>query len=268
MPFIRQSAFAVLFQLDGDENRRRRGDINLTDLAKTDFLQPRGHLLECVRVAVVRVDEHVDREKQGIWRSRAVVVGNELGDGDDAAGGERVEDLFEKVSGTRFAFAVEDVAEGGDVKARSKIHFLNIAFDCVQPIGEVLPLGDATRDRQDGVPIDGGDLRLREPLGHAEAPDAGAGRDVENIDLAGGKLLGQLFGQRTGRSVVQVEQTFDEFAEELGSLILLVDGGDGFARANDFGEMAEIVEKLIGQVQAHWEISRDWSHAAASATMA
>ncbi len=48
-------------------------------------------MLEGEGVAVLGVDEHVDGEKEGIGGSVAVVVGDELGDGDDAAGGEGIE---------------------------------------------------------------------------------------------------------------------------------------------------------------------------------
>lgn len=49
-------------RLGRDEQRERRWNLDLTNLPKTGLLEPAGHFLERERIALIGVDEHVDRE--------------------------------------------------------------------------------------------------------------------------------------------------------------------------------------------------------------
>ncbi len=132
-------------------------------------------------------------------------------------GARALKTFFSSFAGSRFSLAVQDCAERGDVKAIAVIGFQDVAFDGAEAIGKFLAAGDATGDGKDGRPIDGGDPRLREFLGQAESPNAGAGGDVQNIHLSVlRKFRGQVIGQGASGGITQIEKTFDEFAEEFG----------------------------------------------------
>ena len=99
-------------------------------------------LFEGVGVAFVGVDEHVDGEEEAAYGAAAVGVYEELGDGDGAAGGEGGADFASSFFAAGFAFAVEDVAEGGDDVAGAEVGGEEIAFDEGETVGEIEAGGD------------------------------------------------------------------------------------------------------------------------------
>ena len=86
----------------------------------TDFLQREG-------VAVVGVHQHVRREDQGRYGPSPVSVDEDFGDGDRAAGGERVERLSEQFTAAFLAFAVNDVPQGRYGVSAAKIRLVRSA---------------------------------------------------------------------------------------------------------------------------------------------
>ena len=106
---------------------------------------------------MVGVDEHVDGEEEAVDRAGAVGVDEELGDGDLAAGSEGGEGLGNESAAAVYAFAVQDVAEGGELVAAAEIGFLQVAFAESEAIGEAEAGDGVAGNGQDSGPVNGGD---------------------------------------------------------------------------------------------------------------
>src|SRR6185312_12270702 len=100
------------------------------------------------------------------------------------------------------AFGMQDVAERGDVVAAAEMDISEISRDVRIAVGETELGGGFLRDFEDAWPIDGGHRDVRGFLGEGDAPDAGAGREIEHTDGRGCGGDAERFGGCAGGAVI------------------------------------------------------------------
>ncbi len=93
-------------------------------------------------------------------------------------------DALQELAAARFALAMEDVAERGDLVATAQVCLKNVPGDIFELRVDAVALGYAARDGNHIRPIDRGHADLRALLGEGDAPHARAGGDVEHADVA------------------------------------------------------------------------------------
>src|SRR6266480_1803721 len=125
---------------------------------KSRFFQPALDLVKGKSVAAFGVDQHVDGEDQTIQRLGPFIVDQPFADRNRAAGFERVSCFLQQLAATMFAFAVQNVTEGGDVVAFAEISLQYVTFDKFETVTHAKFLGDAFRYGNHASPIDRGYL--------------------------------------------------------------------------------------------------------------
>ena len=137
------------------------------------------------------------------------------------------------------------MAEGGDGVAGAEVGGEEIAFDEGEAVGEV-EAGDGFLSGGDDVgPVDCGDADLRGGLREGDAPDSGAGGEVED---GGGAVEVEGLREDLRGGVAHGEDVDDEFFEEVGAFSLLIDGGGWLAGGYDFINAEPLGDELAAGV--------------------
>ena len=116
-------------RFSGENERGWARGLQEARILEASLLQPRTNFLEGPSIAVLGIDQHVDREKESVDRAGAFLVHQEVLNCNRAAAGERVESSDQQFAAAGLAFAVQDVTKDGDGEAAAKVGFEEIAFD-------------------------------------------------------------------------------------------------------------------------------------------
>src|SRR5258708_39596126 len=106
-----------------DQQRRQPRSLHSADVTETGLAQPTADLSQREGVALVRVQQHVDREDQSRQRPFAVGVDQDLRDCDRASWREGFERLLEQQAAALLPLTMENVACNGDLVAAAKVRF-------------------------------------------------------------------------------------------------------------------------------------------------
>ena len=137
------------------------------------------------------------------------------------------------------------MAEGRKGVAGAEVGLEQVALDEGEALGEAEATDGVARDGDDLRPVNRGDGDVRRGLHQRNAPDAGAGGEIEDADRRGEV---QMPGERQRRGVAHGEDVVDELVEELAARVLLIDRLDGFAGGDDFVEAKEFWDQLLAAV--------------------
>src|SRR4029077_19088791 len=123
------------------ENQRRRPRcFEFANFFETRLFKPPFDFVETKSVTAFGIHEHLNSEHERVRWFSALVVYEPFGDSDHAAGFERAKSFLEQLAAAFFAFAMQDVAQSGDVVAAAEIRVHYIALDIIKAIahGELL----------------------------------------------------------------------------------------------------------------------------------
>src|ERR1017187_655917 len=235
-------------RFSGENERGWAGGLQEARILEASLLQPSTNFFEGPSIALLGIDQHVDREKESVDRTGAFLVHQEILNGNRAAAGERAESSGQQFSAARLAFAVQDVTKSGEAEAEAKVGLEEIAFDKAEAIGEVEACGRLLCDVDDLRPVDGGDLDARRSLGLSDSPDTGAGGEVEDFHRVAGGAVVQVRSQGLRRGIAHREDVEDEFVKELAAGLLDVDRGDRIASGNDLVDVQPAGNELFTAV--------------------
>src|SRR5216117_701137 len=135
-----------------------------------------------------------------------------------------------------FAFAVQDVAERGDVVAAAETRLQYIALDIIKAIGDAELLGDSFCRRNHSCPIDCGDPHAGRFLGKGNTPNARTGSKIEHANFVLCFRQLQMIAEFLRRWIAHWDDAFHQLAEKFRAFGLLVYGGGRTTFANDVGQ--------------------------------
>src|ERR1019366_1508120 len=126
----------------GCEHERRWGwGFQPARISEARLLQPAGYFRKREGIPLSRVNEHVDGKDQGRRRPSPIVVGHEFTDSNRATGRQGGKGLAQQPAASLASFAMENMADRGDLVAAAKIRFQEIACHRSEPVTDTLPPG-------------------------------------------------------------------------------------------------------------------------------
>src|SRR5215469_16500000 len=157
----------------GRENEwRRPGRLKFANLFESGVFKPAFDFIETKGVAFFGVDQHLYGEHERMRGLGASVVHQPFRDGNRAARLERTEGFLQEQATTLFAFAVQDVAQSGDVITAAEVRLQYIALDITKAITHAKLLCDPFGRRNHSCPVHSSHSHLRRSLGERNAPNA------------------------------------------------------------------------------------------------
>ena len=141
------------------------------------------------------------------------------------------------------------MTEGGEVVPGAEVGGEQVAGSEGEAAGEAESGDGFLGDGEDFRPVDGGDGDVWGSLGKSDAPDAGAGGEVEDADRGGGGGKAERGGEGLGSRVAHGEDVDDKLAEEFAAVRLLIDVVGGLAGGDDLVEVEEFGEQLLAGVE-------------------
>src|SRR6266568_1422684 len=194
---------------------RRPGRFQLANFFEPGVFEPVFDFVKTESVAALRVDEHLHGEHERMRRLGAPVVHEPFSDSDCAAGFQRAEGLLEQLPAALFAFAMQNMAERGDVVTVSEICFQQIASNKFESIADAKLLRDSFGRGNHSGPIDCGHAHAWRFLCKCNSPDAGAGGEIENAQFIFGFRHFQVICEFLRAAVAHWNDVLDELTEEL-----------------------------------------------------
>ena len=208
---------------------------------KASVGEPLADLSKGICVAVVCVDKHVHCKEETVERTGAILVYEELRDGDGSTGRKRLKDLRQQFTAALFTFAVKDVPKCGDSVILAKVGCEKVSFGESEAIAEVEAMNSFSGDGEDVNPVYGGDADVLGALRESDAPDSRASCKIEDADRLSGILEVESLSQRLGRWIAHRKYVHDELLEKVRACRFLINricrfaSGDNLAEFEPFG---------------------------------